>query len=111
MKRLAVIITVMTVPAFFPAVTFITSDNVPAPYGQEYSGQLTPQMKNECLLVAKNCEKSSSAVLQRENDLRNEIAKGLDVYTSGELKVMQEQLKWIETESGKGSKVKNCRVC
>lgn len=101
----------MAVPVFFPAVTFITPDNAPAPYGEEYNAQLTPQIKNECLLVAKNCETRSSTVLQRANDLRNEIAKGRDVYTSGELKTLKKQLKWIETESGNGFKVKNCKLC
>lgn len=100
MKKLATKIFVMAVPTFFYSATFITPDNAPAPYGEEYGGQLTHQIRNECLLVAKHCATRSSTVLQRGNDLRQEIKKGLDVYTYEELKTMQEQLKWIETESG-----------
>ena len=109
MKSLATRMFVMAVPVYLSAVTFITPDNAPAPYGAEYGGQLTPQIRNECLLVAKNCATSDSTALQRAHDLRQEIKKGLDVYTSEELKTMQEQLRWIETESG--SVVKNCERC
>jgi hypothetical protein len=104
MKRIASVKYVMAVPTFFFAVTFITSDNNPAPYGEAYRGPLTPQIKNECLLVAKNCTTESITAPLRVYELRKEIAKGLDVYTSSELKAMEEQLKWIETESGSSSK-------
>jgi len=109
MKSLATKMFVMALPTFFLAVTFITPDNVPAPYGVEYAGQLTLQIRDECLLVAKDCATGSSTVMQRAHDLRQEISKGLDVYTVEELRTMQEQLKWIETESGNAGN--NCAWC
>lgn len=109
MKRLATRIFAMAVPVFSLAVTFIAPDNAPAPYGEEYGGQLSLQIRNECLLAAKNCAARASTVLQRAHDLRQEINKGLDVYTFEELKTMQKQLNWIETESG--NELNNCARC
>jgi len=37
--------------------------------------------------------------MQRVNDLRKEIAKGLAVYTPDELRTLKEQLKWIVSDS------------
>lgn len=100
MKRIATVLSVIAVSTLFSAITVIAADNAPDPYGEEYgSSLLSLPTRNECLLVAKNCATESSTVQERVNDLRREIAKGRDVYTPNELKALEEQLKWIETES------------
>jgi hypothetical protein len=48
--------------------------------------------KDECLLVAKNCPPDMSAVQNRIDRLNAEIAKGTDVYTPAELKVLNDKL-------------------
>lgn len=68
----------------------------------EFDTLVKSNMKDQCLIVAKNCGTETSSVQQRVNELRNEIAKGTDVYTPGELRVLNEQLKWIESDSGNG---------
>ena len=56
--------------------------------------------KDECLIVAKNCIGTNESVLQRTNRLQKEIDKGAAVYTPEELKRLQDELNWINTESG-----------
>lgn len=48
--------------------------------------------KDECLLVAMNCPPGGMSGQQRIDRLNSEIAKGTDVYTEGELKVLKEKL-------------------
>jgi hypothetical protein len=60
--------------------------------------QLTPPSKNECLLVAKNCINNSSSVQERIDDLKNEISRGLNIYTPDELKLLEDQLQWLEND-------------
>lgn len=57
-------------------------------------------MKDECLIVAKNCIGGDDGVLKRVERLNNEIEKGTSVYTPDELNNFQEQLNWIYYESG-----------
>lgn len=68
-------------------------------YVDDYSDQLSPPAKNECLLVAKNCIANFSTVQERIDDLKKEISRGLDIYTPVELKLLEDQLRWLETES------------
>jgi hypothetical protein len=98
MKRSATIISVVTASMLFPAMALLGADNNPAPFGS-YGKGVQSNQKNECLLVAKNCASESSTVRQRLLDLRKEIAKGNKVYTPAELKILNEQLKWIEYDS------------
>jgi hypothetical protein len=67
-------------------------------YGQNGQHELLRQ-KDECLLVAMNCAGVQDSVIQRVNRLRIEIAKGTDVYTPAELKVFNDQLNWIYSDS------------
>ena len=97
MKRTITIISVMAVSMSFSAVAIFGAENYSGPFG--YGKGMQSNHKNECLLVAKNCATESSTVLQRVNDLRNEIAKGYKVYTPTELNMLKEQLKWIKFDS------------
>jgi hypothetical protein len=61
--------------------------------------------KDECLLVARNCPPDMALVEKRIDRLNAEIAKGTDVYTPAELKVLNEKLnaaseELIRTNSG-----------
>jgi len=103
MKRILTVLSVMAVSALFSVIGVLAADNVPNPYGEDYGNLMSPPVKNECLLVARNCVSGSTTVQERVNDLRKEISRGLDVYTPSELRSMGEQLKWIETESGNDS--------
>lgn len=48
--------------------------------------------KDECLLVAKNCPPDMGIVQHRIDRLNAEIAKGTDVYTPAELRVLNDKL-------------------
>lgn len=48
--------------------------------------------KDECLLVAMNCPPDMAIVQHRIDRLNTEIAKGTDVYTPAELKVLNDKL-------------------
>jgi len=48
--------------------------------------------KDECLLVAKNCPPDMAFVQNRIDRLNAEIAKGTDVYTPAELRVLNDKL-------------------
>ena len=52
--------------------------------------------KDECLLVAKNCPDSYRA--GKIDRLKREIAKGTDVYTEQELKMLNEKLHRLNEE-------------
>lgn len=49
-------------------------------------------VKNECLLVAKNCPDRIDSIQERIDRLQNEIRRGTDVYTNDELKKLQDKL-------------------
>jgi hypothetical protein len=88
----------MAVTVLFSAIGVLAEENTVDPYGENFG--MTPPVKNECLIVAKNCANAYSNVQDRAIDLRKEISRGLDVYSPEELNNMKEQLKFIETESG-----------
>lgn len=48
--------------------------------------------KNECLLVAMNCEGQVDSIQQRIDKIRGEISRGTDVYTNDELRRLNRQL-------------------
>jgi hypothetical protein len=48
--------------------------------------------KDECLLVAMNCPPDSGSIQDRIDRLNTEIAKGTDVYTPSELRVLNDKL-------------------
>lgn len=48
--------------------------------------------KNECLLVSMNCGEQVDTIQQRIERIQNEIKRGTDVYTTDELRRLQNQL-------------------
>jgi TolA-binding protein len=48
--------------------------------------------KNECLLVAVNCGNQMDTIQQRIERIREEIARGSDVYSNDELRRLNRQL-------------------
>ena len=71
---------------------------LPNDYSQFKTYELKGQ-KDECLIVAKNCIGGNETVMKRVDRLNREIEKGSAVYTPEELKSLQDQLKWINSES------------
>jgi hypothetical protein len=69
------------------------------PYGSFSSFGMEPSSesrqianKDECLLVARNCPPDMAFVQNRIDRLNAEIAKGTDVYTPAELRVLNDKL-------------------
>ena len=90
MKRIATVISVLTASILFSAIAILGAENYPMLFGSYGKGGQS-NLKNQCLIVAKNCATESSTVQQRVNDLRKEIAKGYNVYTPTELNILKEQ--------------------
>ena len=99
MKRISAVIFGMVTTMLFSAIAISAAENCPVSFG-EYNNLVQSNIKNECLIVAKNCATETDTVQQRVYDLRQEIAKGSYVYSPAELRALGEQLQWIETESG-----------
>jgi len=49
--------------------------------------------KDECLLMSKNCKDQVDTIQQKVKKLNTEIKKGKKVYTTAELKTLQDKLK------------------
>ena len=104
MKRTALVL------AFVAASTCMshsvrTEDKTPVfpnEYGQSGADSMSVR-KDECLILAKNCIGADDTVPMRVDRLRREIDKGIAVYSPEELRIMQEQLKWITTEGSGAS--------
>jgi hypothetical protein len=99
MKGKVMVLGVVVSSMLFSATAMCTEASCPVSSG-EFDKLVQSNMKDQCLIVAKNCGTETSSVQQRVNELRVEIGKGLDVYSPSELRALKEQLKWIETESG-----------
>lgn len=54
--------------------------------------------KDECLLLAMNCEQSVDSIQMRVERLNKEIAKGADVYTRDELNVLKRKLEEVNKQ-------------
>jgi hypothetical protein len=101
MKRMGRSIVVSAAAVLFAAVPLLAAPSCPVSSG-EFDRLVQSNMKDQCLIVARNCADESATVQQRVNQLRVEIAKGSYVYTPNELRALKEQLQWIETDSGNG---------
>jgi hypothetical protein len=99
MKRIVTLISVVMATVLFSGITIRAAENCPISLS-DYDKLVQSNFKNQCLIVAKNCATDVSTVQQRVNDLRKEIAKGSYVYTPDQLRTLEEQLEWIESESG-----------
>ena len=54
--------------------------------------QMSQSEKDECLLASKNCTGQADDIYKRMHRLDKEIKKGKKVYTTAELKKLQEKL-------------------
>jgi hypothetical protein len=99
MEKIAALIAAVAVSILFSAVAIRGAERCPVSFG-EFDKLVQSSFKDQCLLVAKNCATKTDGVQQRVNDLRVEIAKGLNVYAPNELRALKEQLKWIDSDSG-----------
>lgn len=99
MKKTITVIISMAVILLLSAITLLGAEQCPVTFG-EYDKLVQSNIKNQCLIVAKNCTQESESVQQRVNRLRVEIAKGLDVYSPNELRSLKDQLNWIDSNSG-----------
>lgn len=86
MRRIASAISVLAASVIMSVIPAVSADT-----GGTYGGQKV--LKDECLLVAKNCPNETDTIQQRIERLQYEISKGTDVYTQDELNVLNRQLK------------------
>jgi hypothetical protein len=82
MKRLASIIGIVAASVIFTSGQVMAAE----------TAILDEGVKNECLLVAKNCSDDVDSIQQRIEKLDKELSKGTDVYTRDELKILGNKL-------------------
>lgn len=82
MRRILSVLTIVAASTFISAATLIGAED---PFGK--AGQ-----KDACLLMASNCATNVDSINQRIERLNKEIAKGTDVYTVDELRILREKL-------------------
>lgn len=88
MKRIIRKIALLTAALMIMAVPVLAEDGAVMP-------RLEPAergVKNECLLVAKNCGGQSDSLQERIDRLQGEINRGNDVYTNDELRKLNDKL-------------------
>jgi hypothetical protein len=100
MKRILFVAAIVVASLSYsnPVLSVENKTGTPDEYGLIKSYGMKNQ-KDECLIVAKNCIGGSETALQRAERLKREIGKGAGVYTPEELKMLQNQLNWINSES------------
>lgn len=103
MKRILSLLSVVAAALLvnaIPASSEYGSPGLSEEYGaggqSEFSGQ--QMQKDQCLLVAMNCQGGVDSVQQRVEKLKKEIDKGSSVYTQDELDKLNNQLIWIYSE-------------
>jgi hypothetical protein len=88
MKRIVRKLALLTAALMLIAVPVLAEEGVVMP-------KMEPAeqgVKNECLLVARNCGDQRDTIMERINRIQNEIKKGTDVYTNDELNKLQDKL-------------------
>lgn len=100
MKRLIAVVALVAAPLLVSIMAQADEYNTGKSddYGQMKSFEQSGS-KDQCLIVAMNCAPGSDTTMQRADRLKKEIEKGTAVYTPDELKKMQDQLNWINSES------------
>ena len=98
MKRIAMFISALAASVLFSALPVYSGSYGGGSASGEGVDTYNAQQKDECLLLAKNCPKEVMTVQQRIDKLNAEIAKGSDVYTADELKVLKGKLDEAEKE-------------
>ena len=89
MKRIALIIPTLAAAMMISAIPAFSDEEYGSTMG---GGEKTNEQKDECLLVAKNCTDSVNTIQQRIDKLQREINKGADVYTTDELRILNQKL-------------------
>jgi len=104
MKRLLLILAIVAASVSYSTAVLAEkkSPGLTNEYGQTNTNELKGQ-KDECLILAKNCIIGDESIMKRVERLNREIEKGTDVYTPEELKNLQNQLNWINTDSAEYS--------
>ena len=88
MKRIATKLSAFVATLIISSVPVIAAEgSMDRMMGQGQQGQ-----KNECLLVARNCGDQVDSIQERIQRLQGEIARGTDVYTTDELKHLNDKL-------------------
>lgn len=82
MKRLLGMMTVVAAATLMSGAPLLAAEEAVEEQGQ----------RDECLLVAMNCENNVDTIQQRLERLSKEIAKGTDVYTQDELNILNRKL-------------------
>jgi len=100
MKRVFAVLAIVAASLSYSTMVLSEENTtgLPNEYGQYKTYELKGQ-KDECLIVAKNCIRGDESVMKRVERLKREIEKGAEVYTPEELKIFQDQLNWINSES------------
>ena len=98
MKRITIILSTLAASMMIYAWPVLSEEGTTGLSG-DYGQHEQLMQKDECLLVAMNCANMNDSVIKRIDRLRIEIAKGNDVYTPAELKILNDQLDWIYSES------------
>jgi hypothetical protein len=99
MKKKRAIFTIAATSLLLSALPLFGAEWCPISF-TEYGELIRSNMKDQCLIVEKKCDLRTDMVQQRVNELRLEIAKGRNVYNAREMKLLKEQLQWIEADSG-----------
>lgn len=87
MRKIAILIPVIA------AVMIMFAAPVRSDEGSTYGTQeKSTGQKDECLLVAMNCVDNVDSIQQRIDKLQKEINRGTDVYTAGELRILNQKL-------------------
>jgi len=78
MRRIGLLLAIIGASALLSATPLLSAETM----------QVNDNVKDNCLLVAMNCANSVDSYQQRIERLDKEIAKGTDVYTQDELRVL-----------------------
>ena len=100
MKQVLVVLAIVAASLSYSTMVLSEENTagLPNEYGQ-YKTYESKGQKDECLIVAKNCITGDESVMKRVERLKREIEKGSEVYPPEELKIFQDQLNWINSES------------
>jgi|GEM_PF-624398 len=88
MKGMTLKIMLVMSASLASALPVLASDSM----GGGSMGQDNRDMKNECLLMAKNCGDQVDTIQQRIGRISREISRGKAVYTDQELRQLRSQL-------------------
>jgi TolA-binding protein len=88
MKRIALKIALLLAASLISALPALAAEGM----GNSMMGQQGQNMKDECLLMARNCGDRVDTIQQRIDRINHEIGKGTAVYSRQELMHLNSQL-------------------